>query len=97
MRRTQTRPQCKSKKDAYVKDDKPAFVPRYVALKFMEIDGVEDVKPSMNTPEWLKIVVIPKSKKGYTHELYERIVQVEYEIAAALKSRKQKFEVSISW
>lgn len=94
---TQNRPQRRSKKDSFVKDEKPAFVPRHIALKFMAIDGVQDVKPSTSTPEWLKIFVIPKDKSGYNHELYERIIQVEYEIAAALKSRRQKFEASISW
>lgn len=87
----------RGKKDSPVKDEKPAFVPRHVALKFMALDGVQDVKPSMNTPEWLKIVVIPKDKSGYNHELHYDILRVEYEIAAALKSRNQKFEASISW
>lgn len=87
----------RGKKDSLVKDEKPAFVPRHVALKFMALDGVQDVKPSMSTPEWLKIIVIPKNKGGYNHDLHSRIIQVEYEIAAALKSRNQKFEASISW
>ena len=87
----------RGKKDSIVRDEKPAFVPRHVALKFMALDGVQDVKPSMNTPEWLKIFVMPKDKSGYNHELHQRIIQVEYEIAAALKSRNQKFEASISW
>lgn len=78
-------------------EEKPAFVPRHIALKFMALDGVQDVKPSMSTPEWLKIVVIPKSKVGYNHALHYEILRVEYEITAALKSRNQKFEASISW
>jgi len=95
--RTQNRPQHRSKKDSIVRDEKPAFVPRHIALRFIAIDGVQDVKPSMSTPEWLKIFVIPKNKSGYNHELHQKIIQVEYEIAAALKSRQQKFEASISW
>ncbi len=80
-----------------VRDEKPAFVPRHVALKFMDIAGVKDVKPSMSTPEWLKIIVIPTDNSGYNHELHSKILQVECEIATTLKSRKQKFEASISW
>lgn len=87
----------KAIKDLHKSDEKPAFVPRHIALKFMALDGVSDVKPSMSTPEWLKIVVIPQSKNGYNHDLHNRIMQVEYEIAAVLRSRRQKFEASISW
>lgn len=97
--KTRTQPQNnrRGKKDSIVRDEKPAFVPRHIAIKFMEIEGVKDVKPSMNTPEWLKIFVIPKSNAGYNHELHYKILAAEYEIVALLKARRQKFEASISW
>ena len=95
--RTQPRDNRRGKKDSIVRDEKPAFVPRHIAIKFMEIEGVKDVKPSMNTPEWLKIFVIPKDSSGYNHELHYKILAVEYGIAALLKARSQKFEASISW
>lgn len=79
-----------------VEDEKPASVPRHIALKFMSVEGVKDVVPSLNVPEWLKIIVIPK-REGYNHELHTQIIQVEWEISQALKPRNQKFEASISW
>ena len=86
----------KSKKDPLVKDEPPAFVPRYIALKFMAIDEVTDVKPSRNDEDWLKVIVIPR-EGGYNRELLEKIGQAEHEIEKALKSRNQKFEASVSW
>jgi len=84
------------KRDIFTRVETLAFVPRHISLKFMAIEGVADVKPALSNLEWIKIVVIPK-QGGYNHELQSRILQVECEIAQSLRSRRQKFEASISW
>ena len=92
---TQTRPQRKSKDASFVKDEKPAFVPRHIGVTFMAIEGVKDVKPMTSTDEEIEIIVIPSG--GYTPDLQSRILRVEHEVREALKPRRQKFFASISW
>ncbi len=93
---TKPRRQNKGKKDVFKREEKPPFVPRYIGVKFMEIKGVIDVKPSISTDSEIEIIVIPE-KGGYRHELHYEIMGVEAEIREALRSRRQKFFASISW
>jgi len=77
------------------KDERPVFVPRHIAQQFLAIKGVKEVKPYMNTPQQLAVILLVN--QTYNHTLHSRILQVEYDIKEALKSRRQKFEASISW
>lgn len=98
--KTQTprKPQYKSRGDreGFKREEKPPFVPRYIGVKFMEIKGVVNVKPSVSNEKEIEIIVIPE-KGGYNHALQDRILMVEAEIQEALRSRRQKFYASISW
>lgn len=92
---TQTRPPRRSKKDPLPREEKPASVPRYIGVKFMEIEGVTDVKPMTSTDEEVEVIVIPKGE--YNPDLQGRILAVEREVREALKPKRQKFFASISW
>lgn len=85
-----------SKRDKFSKkDERPAFVPRYIALQFLAIKGIKDVKPVQNTPSQIDIILTVD--QPYNHGLQMKILQVESDIKQALRSRRQKFEASISW
>ena len=71
-------------------------VPRHIALKFMAIEGVKDVKTHINTEDNLEIILVV-NKGGYNRTLHENIIRTEFEIKMALKARQQKFNASISW
>ena len=84
------------KKEVAKKEERLMPVPRHIALKFMAIKGVNDVKTHINTEDNLEIILIV-GKGGYNHKLHDDIIRAEFEIKTALKARRQKFQASISW
>lgn len=86
----------KRKRETFEQEEKPAFVPRHIGLKFMAIKGVADVKPSRSNEREIEIILIPK-EGGYNRELHDKIMMVEAGIRETLRSRRQKFYASISW
>lgn len=75
--------------------ESPAFVPRHIADMFLRLKGVTQVKPSVNTPERIEIILLVN--QPYNHNLHGEVLIAENEIKQALKSRQQKFQASISW